>query len=258
MLIHPFEENPVHCRLMLLSIPLLNRGAGGSRPPSTALNMSLENTAAPQSPTDFVRLEARGLSCVRNERTLFGDLSFSVGSGQVLQVEGPNGSGKTSLLRILCGLSLPESGVVHWDGAPIQDVRSEYGQALAYVGHRHGVKGELTAIENLAFGYALTGGQPALRPSEAMARLGLEGLEDVPCRSLSEGQRRRAGLARLLVGQYHLWILDEPFTALDRAGIAAMETLVREHTARGGMVVLTTHQNLHLEGCALTRIGLPR
>lgn len=219
--------------------------------------MLLESTAAPRLHADSVCLEARGLSCVRNERALFCDLSFSVGTGQVLQVEGPNGSGKTSLLRILCGLSLPESGVVRWDGAPVQEVRDKYGQALAYVGHRHGVKGELTTAENLEFGHALTGGRPTLRPSEAMARLGLEGLEDIPCRHLSEGQRRRAGLARLLVGQYRLWILDEPFTALDRDGIAAVETLLQEHTARGGILVLTTHQTLHLDGCALTRVGLP-
>lgn len=220
----------------------------------TAPDSAASRGARPDTP----RLEAQGLECVRNDRVLFRDLCLSLAPGQVVQVEGPNGCGKTSLLRILCGLRPADAGEIRWDGVPLSTARPEYHEALAYVGHRHGVKGELTARENLRFNRALGGGVAGRAPGEALERMGLAGFEDVPCRTLSEGQRRRVGLARLLTGQHRLWILDEPLAALDRAGVAVVEALVRDHARDGGMAVLTTHQAVKLEGCALTRVSLGR
>ncbi len=196
-------------------------------------------------------LEAAGLECVRQQRQLFAGLSFALGTGEMLRVAGANGSGKTSLLRILCGLLAPQAGEVRWQGAPIGRLREEYTRRLLYLGHAPAVKDELSAEENLEIACRLAG-QTAVADDvrEALARFGLEG--DAPVRRLSQGQRRRAALARLwLSDAVPLWLLDEPFTALDTAGVATLRELLETHAARGGMVVYSTHQD---PGIVVTRI----
>lgn len=193
-----------------------------------------------QSPVTL--LEASGLECIHGDRNLFTNLSFTLASGRVLQVEGPNGAGKTSLLRILCGLSLPSEGIVRWQGENIGKIRAEFLDQVAYVGHTHGVKGDLTALENLDIARSLGGTAKGMSSANALAVLGLEGYEDLPCRMLSAGQRRRVALARLLVVEARLWILDEPYTSLDTSGIATVEALITEHLSNGGVAVLTSHQ----------------
>ncbi len=201
-------------------------------------------------------LEVRNLSCSREDRELFRDLDFSLKPGMALQIEGPNGSGKTSLLRILCGLRLADEGSIYWNGLDTLDHRSEYLAELAYIGHNHGVKGELTPLENLRVARALGGGQGGLSEDEALERVGLFGFEDVPSRTLSAGQRRRVALARLLVNPVPLWILDEPFTAIDIQGQNQIEAMITRHVLDGGMAVLTSHHPLDLSADHLSSVNL--
>jgi len=170
----------------------------------------------------------------------------------MLRVAGANGSGKTSLLRILCGLLPPSGGEVRWNGEPIRSLREDYSRQLVYLGHAPAVKGDLTAAENLFITCALAG----VSVSEAQVQAALAGVElaagGVPVRKLSQGQRRRAALARLwLSAAATLWLLDEPFTALDAQGIALMRGLFAQHLARGGAIVFTTHQD---PGIAATQV----
>jgi heme exporter protein A len=201
-------------------------------------------------------LEAEQLECIRGERTLFSGLSFRVDAGQVLQIEGANGCGKTSLLRIVCGLSLPDQGEVRWRGSDIQRVRSEYFSDLVYVGHVPAVKEELTPVENLRMVRALGRPREEISLDDALDRVGLFGFEDIPARKLSAGQRRRVALARLLVREASVWVLDEPFTALDRKGREKVETMLAEHTGRGGIAVISTHHVMNLGCCRVTNLHL--
>lgn len=200
-----------------------------------------------------LRLEAEGLSCIRDDRVLFSDLAFQVTNRQVLLLEGRNGSGKTSLLRILCGFREPDAGEVRWCGEPISDV--QYRIDMAYVGHLEGIKKELTVLENLHVALALAQAG-ACSIGAALARVQLAGFDDVPAQALSAGQKRRLSLARLLITHNALWILDEPFTALDRQGIALIEQLMAEHCDQGGMIVLTSHHELNLPTVDVQRIRL--
>lgn len=203
------------------------------------------------------RIEAEGLSCVRDARTLFKQLSFELSAGEIIQIEGDNGSGKTSLLRILCGLALPSEGTVRWNQANIRRCRIEYNASLIYIGHQPGLKEELTALENLRFYSALAGHTNTRSELEhALDQVGLYGFEDVPVRSLSAGQRRRVALARLWLNNSPFWILDEPFTALDRGGIENLESRISEHIRSGGMAILTSHQTLDLPNTELRSIQL--
>ncbi|MBI5039858.1 MAG: cytochrome c biogenesis heme-transporting ATPase CcmA [Gammaproteobacteria bacterium] len=202
------------------------------------------------------RFEALDLHCVRHDRTLFAGLSFSLAPGQILQIEGPNGSGKTSLLRMLCGLLQPAQGEVRWRGLDIQAQRAEFLADVAYVGHLQGIKEDLTPRENLRMVQSLGRARTSISLDQALAQVGLYGFEDLPSRTLSAGQRRRVALARLLVLDARVWVLDEPFTALDRAGKALIESLLEMHSRNDGIAVLTTHQPVGLTQCALLSLQL--
>ncbi len=197
-------------------------------------------------------LTARDVACERGGRTLFRSLSFEVPAGELLRIAGANGSGKTSLLRILCGLLPPAQGRVQWHGTDIAALREEYSTQLVYLGHAPAVKDELTAAENLAIACRLAGNakaESAIR--DALARFGLEG-KDLATKRLSQGQRRRAALARLALSEsVPLWLLDEPFSALDPAGVDLLGSFMKSHTARGGAVVFSTHQDA---GIAAARV----
>lgn len=195
-------------------------------------------------------LQAIDLECQRGERLLFSGLSFDALAGSCLHLAGANGAGKTSLQRILCGLLAPSAGEVRWKGGNIRELREEYWQDLAYVGHANGVKDDLTAEENVFFAAGLAG-RVAERSEvrRALAALGLAGFEAQQARHLSQGQKRRVALARLFhAAGAPLWILDEPFTALDVRGVGVLSELIADHLDRGGLVVLTTHQDVPLRG----------
>lgn len=190
-------------------------------------------------------LEAVALSCERDWRMLFEQLHFALQPGDMLQISGPNGSGKTSLLRLIAGLRQPTSGDILLQGQALNEQRSELARNLLWIGHAAGIKGLLSAEENLAWLCALH--RPASREAiwQALEAVGLRGFEDVPCHTLSAGQQRRVALARLyLEDTPPLWVLDEPFTALDKSGVAQLEAHLAAHCERGGVVVLTTHHSL--------------
>jgi len=227
------------------------------------------------------RLEIVDLTCTRGDRPLFEGLGQQAGAGELLHAVGSNGSGKTTLLRTLCGLSRPALGDIRWDGAPIRTLGEEYRQHVAYVGHLDGVQGDLTPLENLtAFG-CLAGTKVALNreqlddraaarervegkrhgcssgPEAALERMGLAAYRSFPAKILSQGQKRRLALARLLVVRKPLWILDEPFTALDVRSCRLMAELLSEHLAHGGIAVISSHQDFDLpSGAARKRIDL--
>jgi heme exporter protein A len=189
-------------------------------------------------------MDAIELQCERGHRRLFDRLSFRVDAGQCLHIAGDNGAGKTSLLRILCGLLSPTAGEVRWHGRPINRVRDEYGADLIYVGHLNGVKDDLTAAENLSTWAAMAGMRvQAAQVAQALRRLAIERFAQWPAGQLSQGQKRRIGLARLtLAGQARIWILDEPFNALDQHGVEILNGLIAQRVGSGGAVILTTHQ----------------
>ena len=206
--------------------------------------------------TATVNLEAHDLTCIRDDRTLFEHLSFHVEPGQVLLLEGRNGSGKTSLLRTLCAIRLPDAGKITWDGEDIFALGPEYHAYTAYVGHKDGVKLDLTAVENLTMAKGMGDPNDDISIEDALAQVDLYGFEDVPARNLSAGQQRRLALARLLVTRAKLWILDEPFTSLDTHGIGVVEALFATHLANDGMIAVTSHHSVNLDTAAIRRINL--
>jgi heme exporter protein A len=198
-------------------------------------------------------LQGENLSCTRDDRELFASLKFAVHPGQALLLEGNNGSGKTSLLRIICGFREPDTGTVTWCGEKIP--QSQYYSDMAYVGHMDGIKKELTVLENLRLSLAL-GQSGLLTIQQALDKVQLSGYDDTLIQALSAGQKRRLSLARLLITHNILWVLDEPFTSLDKQGIELIELLMAEHCANGGMIVMTSHHDVNLNGVDVLRIRL--
>lgn len=199
------------------------------------------------------QLLATNLSCIRDDRILFSELTFKLTNGQVLLLEGRNGSGKTSLLRILCGFREADTGEITWNNETIND--SSYYADMVYIGHLDGIKKELTVLENLKIALAL-GQKGQYSISEALTKVHLKGYDEVLVQTLSAGQKRRLSLARLLITHNILWILDEPFTALDKHGIALIESLMIEHCNKGGMIILTSHHDITLHDVAVLQINL--
>jgi heme exporter protein A len=190
-------------------------------------------------------LAASELECVRGDRTLFTGLSFAVAPGVGLLVQGANGVGKTSLLRIAVGLAAPAHGEVTWDGQPIRALGPAYRRELRYCGHPNALKDDLTAVENVRAAAALAG-RPITSDAAraALARVGVDEAADLPARSLSQGQKRRTALARLALDRARLWVLDEPLAALDAGGAEWLAGMLDVHLAGGGMALVTSHQPL--------------
>jgi heme exporter protein A len=202
-------------------------------------------------------LEGKDLTCVRGERALFSHLDFKLCDGELLQVQGANGSGKTSLLRMVCGLTPTADGEICWEGTEIGELGETYRENLLYLGHHNAIQESLTARENLMATAALTG--VVLNDDEAggaLGRIGLRGREDFPSRYLSQGQKRRVALARLMWSKARLWVLDEPFVALDAAALALLAETIAGHLARGGLAVLTSHQDVAIAGISAQILNL--
>ena len=217
-------------------------------------SLVIKPTAFPVLPGQPL-LTACDLACIRQDRVLFEQLAVSVNAGELLQVAGKNGAGKSSLLRLLAGLAQPDEGRVQYCQQEVTAVAADFAANLCYIGHHSGIHEQLTALENLAFWRAAAQQAPA-DDLALLACLGLAGLEDIPCRMLSAGQQRRVSLARLWFARRQLWILDEPFTALDQGAIAMLQQHFLQHLQQGGAIVLTTHQSLSLKYDKLNTLEL--
>lgn len=192
-------------------------------------------------------LNVTGLECIRGDRQLFSSLDFSLKAGELLHVHGHNGSGKTTLLRTLCGLLTPEQGEIFWGEKSIHALGDDYRKDVVYFGHNNGIKDDLTGVENLHVLSTMDGVVSDEKQEwAALKEMGLAGYEDLPTGMLSQGQKKRVALARLLLSESLLWILDEPFTALDKAAVDHLQGVISAHLGCGGLVVLTTHQDVRL------------
>jgi heme exporter protein A len=202
-------------------------------------------------------LRVSHLSCSRGNKPLFADVSFELQAGQALHLEGDNGVGKTSLLRIICGLSPADAGEVCWHDNTIQKNATAFRSSLFYLGHGLSLKEELSALENLMSDAAVSG-RTLSEPQAlvALARMGLRGREHLPLRVMSQGQKRRTALARLLASQAPLWVLDEPFVALDAKAVDGLRGLLAEHLTSGGMVLFTSHQPVALISASGTSVAV--
>ncbi|RZV17455.1 cytochrome c biogenesis heme-transporting ATPase CcmA [Vibrio alginolyticus] len=202
-------------------------------------------------------LEVSNLTAIRDERVLFENLQFEIKPGELVQIEGRNGTGKTTLLRIVTGLGDREEGVIKWKSEEVEKSRDVFHQDLLFLGHQTGVKRELTALENLRFYQSIQNNRSSDEEIFiALTQVGLAGREDVPVAQLSAGQQRRVALARLWLSKQILWILDEPLTAIDKQGVKVLESLFASHADNGGIVVLTTHQDMFADSPKLRKIKL--
>ena len=188
---------------------------------------------------------AQGLTCIRGDRILFRNIDFALTPGGLLYVLGENGSGKSSLLRLLCGLLMPEAGSVFWQGEKVGHASESYQSNLLYIGHLNGLKDDLTAVENLQMSARLAGSEADIQAAlSALKAIGIERCAHLPVRVLSQGQKRRVALARLWLTNSSLWILDEPFAALDTLSVEILAAQLGQHLNSGGMVIITTHQDV--------------
>ncbi|MCK5918349.1 MAG: cytochrome c biogenesis heme-transporting ATPase CcmA [Cocleimonas sp.] len=192
-------------------------------------------------------LTVSNLQCTRGDRQLFSGLNLQLSAKQLLFLEGRNGSGKTTLIRTLCALFVADKGDILWQGQSIEEHLETYHNSLFYLGHLNAIKGDLTALENLRFNHTMSGQDCSDDELlDALERIGLFGYEDYPTRQLSQGQKRRVALARLIVNKSPLWILDEPFVALDIAAVELLQQIISQHIETGGMAIITTHQAVPL------------
>jgi len=227
------------------------------RRPAVGLDTSRSKPPDLWSPLTIAMLEVATLSCRRGDRLLFAQLSFTVAEQTLLHVRGRNGSGKTTLLRTLCGLLRQDAGDILWRGENIRELAEEFNRELLYFGHLNGIKADLTGLENLRIAATLDQ-NPVTDHAilDALERIGLGGFEDLPTRMLSQGQKKRVALARLILSKAPLWILDEPFTALDADAVELLQQLIAAQVASGGAVVLTTHQEVALTQGEIQRLTL--
>jgi heme exporter protein A len=202
-------------------------------------------------------LAVQNLECVRGERRLFSALGFELAPGALLQIEGSNGSGKTSLLRMLCGLLPPSAGEIRWRGQPIAELGEQYRAEIAYLGHENAVKEELSALENVALSTRLRGDNPTPHSiAQALDTFGLQGRERLPAKYLSQGQRRRVSLTCLSLTRSALWLLDEPFNALDVRAVKLVADLLARHLQSGGIALISTHRDVAIPGATMRRLRL--
>ncbi|WP_374277384.1 cytochrome c biogenesis heme-transporting ATPase CcmA [Azonexus sp.] len=202
-------------------------------------------------------LEADNLECVRGERRLFAGLGFRLEAGELLYLQGRNGAGKTSLLRMIIGLLPPETGEIRWKGEPIRRAGESFRADLCYLGHLNAIKEELTPLENLLAAARLAGEDLSEDDAlDALEQVGLAGREDLACKYLSQGQKRRVALARLVKERRPLWVLDEPFVALDIAAVDWLAGLISAHLQRGGLAVMTTHQRVDIPAGTIRELRL--
>ncbi len=206
----------------------------------------MDTDSTPDQRSDSARvplLEARNLTLWRGDRCLFENLSFELAAGELVHLRGPNGCGKTSLLRVICGLTLPETGEVLWRNTKVLSSRTDFHAEMSYVGHRESLKAELSAEENLIHDLGLRRDLESGAVQDALAKVQLQNAMSIPSRSLSAGQRRRASLARCLASKSRLWILDEPYTNLDVAGRLLVDSMMTNHLRQDGIVLLVAHQD---------------